>query len=282
MTNRFTKGKARFGAVVINDDVTVHGDATLQDVTAQGDTILEDVTVNGTTIVEDVTVNGVTNLGTVSVADATLTGNVTLPTTAGKGVKRGADFGWVDLIGAIQPKTTGAGTPALGAWRGGTVRTFFFQANDKIDFVYHMPHDWVPGTDLYIHVHWGHHGTNISGSFVFDFYTTFARGFNQSSNGNFVTEKKTTLTVDSLSISNTPQYRHRTDEVQLTTVGGAADKLDTSALEVDGLLLMTGVMTTIPTITGGATNLPSIFTIDIHYQSISAGSTKNRRPDFYA
>lgn len=212
-------------------------------------------------------------------------GSIILPGTSGTGVKLGtlgsSAFGWRDLEGSISPKTTGANTPALATWRGGTVRVFTFQAADKIDFVYHMPHDWVPGTDLFIHVHWGHHGTNISGSFVFDFYTTFARGFNQAANGTFGTEVQTTLTVSNLSITNTPQYRHRTDEVQLSALSPTANQLDTNKLEVDGIILMTGAMTTIPTITGGVANLPFIFTIDIHYQSMSAGSTPNKAPNFY-
>ena len=199
------------------------------------------------------------------------------------GIQRGdvgtSDWGWHDLIGAVQPKTTGANTPTLVAFRGGQVRAFYFQANDKIDFVYHMPHDWVPGTDLFIHAHWGHNGTNISGTFQLDFYTTFARGFNQSSNGEFVAEVNTPLSVGSLSIANTPQYRHRVDEVQLTSATPTANQLDTATLETDGLLLMTAVMTTVPTITGGA-GFPFIFTCDIHYQS-SGLPTPGKTPNFY-
>jgi hypothetical protein len=39
-------------------------------------------------------------------------------------------------------------------------------------------------------------------------------------------------------------------------------------------------MTTIPTITGGATTNPFIFTGDIHYQSTGL-PTVQKRPDFY-
>ncbi|MCK4635847.1 MAG: hypothetical protein KAT32_03210 [Candidatus Moranbacteria bacterium] len=52
-------------------------------------------------------------------------------------------------------------------------------------------------------------------------------------------------------------------------------------MEPDGLLMVSLKTTTIPTITGSATsNLPYIFTVDIHYQSTGIG-TKNKVPDFY-
>lgn len=216
--------------------------------------------------------------------DVTIGSDLILPPDAGVGIRRGTVdanvFGWKDLIGAIQPKTTGANTPTLVTWIGGQTRQFAFAAADKIDFVFHMPHDWVPGTDLFVHVHWGHNGTDISGSFVFDFHSTFARGFNQGATSTFGAEINSTLTVDSLTITNTPQYRHRVDEIQLSAASPTANQLDTDSLEVDGLLLMSGVMTTIPTITGGAAK-PIIHTIDIHYQSHGGGTTANKAPNFY-
>jgi len=241
---------------------------------AAGDTL--DITHSGTSM----KVRKATLLSGVQDAN----GNLIMPTAPGTGVVLGdstsAAFGWVDLIGDLYPKTTGATTPAITTWLG-NIRAFTFTTGDKIDFVYHMPHDWVPGTDLFIHVHWGHNGTNISGSFVMDFYTTFARGFNQAVNGNFSSEVNTTLTVGSLSLTNTPQYRHRTDEIQLSAASPTANQLDTDILEVDGLLLVQGVLTTMPTVTGGVTK-PFIFTIDIHYQSHGAGTTINKAPNFYA
>jgi len=210
-------------------------------------------------------------------------GSISLPTSAGSGIKRGTAWGWKDLIGDVSPKQTGAGSPTFAAFRGGNVRSYFFAANDTADLVFHMPHDWVPGTDLFIRAHWAHNGTDISGTFAIDFYTTFARGFNQSSLGTYPAEVNTTLTVGSLSIANTPQYRHRTDEVQLSAASPTANQIDTDSLEVDALLLINAKATTIPTISGSATqNKPSIFTIDLHYQSHGGGTTANKAPSFYS
>lgn len=211
-----------------------------------------------------------------------LPGDLVLPVTSGKGVKRGdADtsaFGWRDLIGSVDPKTSGANTPALGAWRGGNVSAFYFTGGDILDLTFHMPHDWVPDTDLFIHVHWGHNGTAISGSFVCDFYTTFAKAFDQEV---FPAEVNTTLTVSTPDVTTIPRWQHMTSEVQLSAGTPSANQIDTDSLEVDGLLLIRMISTTIPTITGGSVDRPFVFTVDIHYQSHGAGTTTAKAPDFY-
>lgn len=217
--------------------------------------------------------------------DGVISDDLVLPATTGKGIKRGdgtsSSFGWKDLIGDVSPKQSGAGSPTFAAWRGGQVRSYFFAAGDDSDLLYHMPHDWVPGTDLFIHVHWGHNGTAISGSLVVDFYATFARGFSQAVNGDFIAEVNTTLTVETPDIATVPQYRHRVDEIQLTAASPTANQLDTDILEVDGLLLVHMNATTIPTISGGTQTKPSIFTVDLHYQSMDGGTTINKAPNFY-
>ena len=39
--------------------------------------------------------------------------------------------------------------------------TFVVPANAVIDDItFHLPHDYVPNTDIFIHVHWTHAGTD--------------------------------------------------------------------------------------------------------------------------
>ena len=205
-----------------------------------------------------------------------------LPGTSGTGVKVDSggtpSFGWRDLIGDINPKSAGAGAPTLDTITG-NIRSFRYSAGDDGDIVFHVPHDYAPGTDLFIHPHWTHNGTNISGSLVIAVYATYAKGHQQAS---FHTQKTLTITDGSLNIGNTPALRHRIPEVQLSTAGGSASQLDTSLLEVDGLILIHYDVGTIPTITGG-TGEPFLLTFDLHYQS-TAGSaaTKNKSPNFYS
>lgn len=199
-----------------------------------------------------------------------------LPNTEGSGIKLDPDaaaFGWHDIIGWVQPKTTGAGTPVVAAFRG-NINAYKFIANDVCDFCYHIPHDYLSGSDLFWHVHWGHNGTAISGDFVVTYYATFAKGFDQAV---FPAEVTGTLTYSTVNLATTPRYQHRVDEIQLSTPGGSGSMLDTDAIEVDGLIIIRAVVTTLPTITAGSL---FIFTSDVHYQSTGL-PTKAKQPNFY-
>lgn len=203
--------------------------------------------------------------------------DLVLPKTSGVGLKvdtSSPDFPWHDIIGWISPKASGAGSPTRRQYAGGNVYEWSFAQGDVCDFTFHLPHDYAPGTDLFIHVHWSHNGTDISGNAVFDFYHQYAKGHNQA---NFSAEKDVTVTYNTTNISTTPQYRHRVDEVQLTTSGGSATLGDTDLIEPDGLVIGQLKLTTIPSITSG---FLFVHTLDIHYQSTNIG-TKNKSYNFY-
>jgi hypothetical protein len=203
---------------------------------------------------------------------------LTIAKTSGVGIKVNVDtpaFGWRDIIGSITPKATGAGSPTRTVYNGGTLADYAFVANDLVDFTFHIPHDYVPGTDLYFHVHWSHNGTAISGNAVFTTYWSYAKGHNQA---NFSAEKTSSITYATTDIATTPRYRHRVDEIQMSTSGGSASLLDTDAIEVDGIVIVTLKLTTLPTITGGSL---FIHMADLHYQSTNM-ATAGKAPNFYA
>lgn len=209
-------------------------------------------------------------------------GNIILPKTSGVGIKVDEDipvFGWKDLTGQIIPRVGGGAAPAFTAWRGGNQRNYAFNTNEMIDLItFHMPHDWVPGTHLYLHTHWGHNGTAISGNFSFEYYVTWSKGYTQGIGTAEITIPDTIATPD---VATFPRWAHNIKEVQLSNVGGDATHLDTGALEVDGLIEIAFKVTTIPTITGSAaSNLPYVKMIDLHYQSTQT-ATKNRNIPFY-
>lgn len=189
--------------------------------------------------------------------------------------------GWRDIIGDITPRALGGAAPAFTAFRGGNILSYAYDVNDVVDqIVFHMPHDYVPGTDIYLHIHWGHNGTAISGTFTTTVYATYCKGFNQSGNV-FGAEITTTISEAVTSLTTHPKFSHNVKEVKLSTSGGSAALLDTDKLEVDGLIIVTLKVTAIPTITGSATsNLPYIFTSDIHYQS-NSGATENKAYPFF-
>lgn len=203
-------------------------------------------------------------------------GSLSFPKTAGVGIKIEDQYGWRDLIGDVAPKYGSGVAPAQALFLP-NIRGWAYSANDQFECIFHIPHDYAPGTDIYLHLHWAHNGTNITGTFTSDMFVTYAKGHNQAG---FSPAINAPITISGLTIQNTPQHLHRIDEVQLSTVGGSANKLNTSLIEVDGLILISGVTSTIPSISGSSTNRPFIFTVDIHYQSTGV-STKNKSPNFY-
>lgn len=231
--------------------------------------------------------------GSTGTADNTLTKYATLsstalaietflvvPKTQNVGIKidtAAPTYPWADIIGQVTPRAATPNQATLNVFRGGQIRNWCFANGDRSDNVFHIPHDYVMGTDLFIHVHWAHNGTAISGNAVMNFYCSYAKGHNQE---NFTAEKNTTITYNTTNIATTPQYRHRVDEVAITGAGGSATLIDNALIEVDGLLLVNFDFTTIPTITGGSPNQPFVFTIDIHYQSTGIG-TKQKAPPFW-
>lgn len=184
-------------------------------------------------------------------------------------------YGWKDLLGDVTPKTSGGGSPQLATFRDG-VRWFNYAAGDDGDMVFHIPHDYVPGTDLYLHPHWAHNGTNISGSIDIRLHLTYSKGHQQAA---FHDDVEPHIVVSSLNLTNTPQYWHRIDEIKISQSGGSATLLNTDNIEVDGLILVHYDFDVIPTITGGS-GKPFLFAFDLHYQA-STPVTKNKAPPFY-
>jgi hypothetical protein len=208
------------------------------------------------------------------------TGDITMPKSSTRGIRVDnvtPTFPWRDLLGNIRPDPSGVNAPSLTAFRGGSCRAYAFSAGDKIDCEFHVPHDWAFGTDLFIHAHWFHNGTAISGSNVMTLAYTYAKGHNQAA---FSAEKSQAITVSTPDIATIPQWRHRLEEIQLSNSGGSGNYLDTTAIEVDGVIAVNLTQTTIPTISGGTSNEPFVLFVDLHYQSSGIG-TKQRAPDFY-
>jgi hypothetical protein len=187
-------------------------------------------------------------------------------------------YPWRDIIGDVSPKPLAPNAPSIAVFRGGTYSAYFYSAGDLANMVFHVPHDYAMGTDMFLHLHWAHNGTSITGSLVSTLGVSYAKGHNQS---NFDVEVAPVITVYTPDIATVPQYRHRIDEVQISAVSPSATQLSSSIIEPDGLILVNLTTTTIPTIAGGSTNEPAIFTCDLHYQSTGIG-TKNKVPNFYA
>jgi hypothetical protein len=171
-----------------------------------------------------------------------------------------------------RPDPSGGDAPSIQTFRD-SVRGLAYDANDRWDGVAHFDHDYVPLTDAFIHIHWAHNGTAISGNWAATFSSTYAKGHNQAP---YAASKDLSFSVSTPNTTAVPRYQHMITELQWSIAGGDATRHILADLEVDGLIKGSLLMTAIPTIVGGNFFLDRI---DLHYQSTNMG-TKQKSPPF--
>jgi len=193
-------------------------------------------------------------------------------------------YGWRDITGVITWDYSGPDSPVVANFRD-PVRVFYLDTNDNVDCSFHIPHDYVQGSDLFIHFHWSHDAaTSITGPLSCVFSTTYSR----RSNGTdyiFPEAKKHYITYETVDLATTPQYSHRVDEVQITSLTDTTTSYAASSIEVDGVILVDTLFAVIPTMVGQAgapttANRIPLLHVDLHYQSHNLG-TKNKAFPFY-
>jgi hypothetical protein len=203
-----------------------------------------------------------------------------IPKASGYGIKVDSlgtpTFGWHDLLGNMFVPDYAAGTaPTRSSYVGGIVEDLY-SVGDECQVRFHIPHDYVPGTNLYIHAHWSHNSALVTGGTItIGWELTYAKGHGT---GTF----STPIVVVEQQSASTIQRRHMVLEAPISIPGGSANLLDTALLETDGMIF--GRMYLVAnemTVSGGG--VPGVFLhqADIHYQSTSM-PTKNRAPSFWA
>jgi len=233
--------------------------------------------------------------GTATLTDIYATGNVIVPKTSGKGIKvdtASPTFGWRDLLGDIKTRpAAGGGAAALPdyvAYRG-SIYGYRFGTNapnnhEHEAFVeYHIPHDYVPGSDLFLHLHWSQIVVDTGGAAgvpgVSEWFwdVTYAKGYGTAGGAAdpFIAPITTTCTQQ----GSTTQYGHMICEVQLSATTPSASQLDSDNIEVDGLLLVRVYRDP-----GSANDTLDQDTFvhfcDVHYQSTNM-ATKDKNTPFY-
>lgn len=199
------------------------------------------------------------------------------PSTKDVGIKldhTDPQWGWHDMLasGFIDPNSVNQ--PSFGSFLGG-ITEFQFAENNEMLARWHIPHDYAPGTDLFIHVHWSHDSALVTGGdTTWSWETTYAKGHDQ---GAFTSTKIVTVTQ---APSTTP-YQHMIAETALSVSGGSATQIDTDAIEVDGVILCRFFLNSNDlTVSGGGVPDPFVHFVDLHYQSTNL-PTKNRAPSFW-
>lgn len=203
---------------------------------------------------------------------------IILPKASGQGVKVDTTtptFGWRDITSRISVRGIGGTDPAYNLYRGG-IRQYQFTAADEVFGEYHMPHDWAPGTDVYLHFHWSHIATTVTGgNVIWGAEVTWAKGFDQAP-----FQVPITFTVQQN--ASTTQYQHMIAEGQLTAASPSAGQIDTDNLEVDGVFLMRAYLSANNmTVSGGGVPEPFLHFVDMHYQSTNVGTKAKAGPGFY-
>ena len=206
-------------------------------------------------------------------------GNLVLNKTSGEGIKidnTTPTFGWRDLLGETTTRNTGASKPSFEAYNGAIVQ-YRFSNGDLEHYDFHIPHDYVAGTDIHLHIHWSQISTtNTGGTVTFRYSAVYAKGHNQAA----FTSTPITATFAS-GDAGTTQYQQHITEIVISAATATAALFDKDDLEPDGVILMTLEMDANNLTDSVGVTDPFIHYVDIHYQSTNIG-TKDKAPDFYA
>ncbi len=175
-------------------------------------------------------------------------------------------FGWRDLTAPVDVRGSGPNDPTFAVYTGTTLRAFRFSAStmNEVFFVFHVPHDWVPGTDIFFHAHWSNAAAvPNTGNVVWSFDYSFAKGFGQEA---FAAVQTATVIAASPAV----RYTHNTSETTAVSI---------PLMEVDGLVLVRGYRDA-ANVLDTCTDAVFLHTMDIHYQSTNM-ATINKAPSFY-
>ena len=211
-------------------------------------------------------------------------GIINVPKASTNGIKVDTTtptFGFADLLGDQFTKNTGATKPTLAVYNG-VVNAWQFSNGDEAFLSYHIPHDYVLGTDIHLHIHWSQNNAGATGGDVdFRYTAIYAKGHNQASGSVFTTTPKTALfTSVTLAGAGLNQYQQHLTEVSISAASATAALFDRDDFEPDGVIELTLEMDA-NNLTGTPSD-PFIHFADIHYQTTGLIGTKNRTPDFYA
>lgn len=265
----------KFGEICISADA-----GTISSTSSPGKIIFLTVADTTNTLTERMCIkeDGNVGIGATSPQEKlAVAGNIVLPKTAGNGIKidnTTPTFGWRDLLGDVFAKNQGPTKPTIANYRD-NLWDYQFQVGDEEYFKFHIPHDWVPGSDIHLHIHWSHNITLVTGgNVVFDYEASYSKGHDR---GAFHASVSGTLTGN----ASTTQYQQPITEIQLSAISPSGSQIDTDLLEPDGIILLTGgVNANNITVSSGGVPDPFVHYIDVHYQSTNI-ATKDKVPDFY-
>ncbi len=203
--------------------------------------------------------------------------DIVIEKASGNGIKvdsAAKTFGFRDLLGDQFAKNTGGTRPTLAAYNG-VINAWQFGVGDEAFMSFHIPHDYVKGTDIFLHIHWSHISTLVTGGTItFKATSIYAKGHNQA-------PFQSSPAVGTFAgTASTVQYQHILSEIQYSASSPTGLQVDTDDLEPDGVIELTFELDVNDITSSGAVPDPFIHYVDVHYQSTNI-ATKAKAPDFY-
>jgi len=171
--------------------------------------------------------------------------------------------GWRDMIGTITLPGTDIGDPVRENIGASGYKAYKFDIGKNYQIDYHLQHDFVLTSDVYLHVHWLTDGVDTH-AVNWQFTYNYARGFGQQA---------FSLAEPVVTIAEAPSgiaFTHMTSEITVP--------ISDPSFEPDGIMMV--VLQRISN--GGVDNADKVFvlTADAHYQTMMP-ATKNRQPNFF-
>lgn len=200
------------------------------------------------------------------------------PSDKTKGIKLDTNnpvWGWKDIVGFIYLDPQDPNAASFSSYRGG-IKAYSFVEGKECFVDFHMPHDYAMGTPIYMHVHWSHNSSVVTGgSVTWAFEIMYSKGHGQEA-------FNTPVIVSVVQNASSVQHMHMVAESIASSNGGSEVSLNTNTLEVDGIIQCRLYLDSNDITTSDASTVtPFAHFVDIHYQSTNL-PTKNKNPDFWA
>jgi len=200
------------------------------------------------------------------------------PKNKGVGIKIDTNspaFGWHDITGQLVIDPDDVNKANFAVYRAPIKQLQFAEGTSTAHTEFHIPHDYAPGTDLFIHVHWSTDSTLITGgSVTWRFDVCYSKGHDQAAFG-------LPVIIPVTQNASPTQYQHMIAETAASVSGGSGNQLDTDQIETDGIIMVNlAVDSNDITVSGGAKPNPFAHFVDIHYQSTGL-PTKQKAPNFW-
>ena len=199
--------------------------------------------------------------------------------TQNSGIKIGPNddqtYAWHDLHSTIHTDPDSLNKPSFVTYRG-SIKGRAFTENDEAFIEFHLPHDYVMGSEIFIHAHWSHNSALVTGgSVTWGFELVYAKGHDQDA-------FDAPVIVSVAQAASTTAYQHMVAETAMTSVSGGLTTLPVGDIEPDGVIMCRVYLDSNDlTVSAGGIPEPFLHFVDLHYQSTNVG-TKNKAPSFWA